>query len=78
MVSSVSLRFRQIRGLANLSPQFFVGTFAVLVGFVLETMAEEDEKEGEADGEPADVEGDPASRPHERLLARTPQTAARG
>ena len=30
-----------VRGLANLSPQFFVGTLAVFVGFLLEIQAEE-------------------------------------
>jgi hypothetical protein len=52
----------QVRGLANLSPQFFVGTFAIFVGFILEIMAEETPGANEADeaakeGE-ADVEGD--------------------
>lgn len=51
-----------VRGLANLSPQFFVGTFAIFVGFILEIMAEETPGANEADeaakeGE-ADVEGD--------------------
>ena len=52
-----------MRGLARLSPQFFIGTFAVFVGFVLETMAEEDPNDGNAEEEgvtasTTDVEAD--------------------
>ena len=39
-----------MRGLANLSPQFFIGTFAVFVGFVLETMGEAEEKVDDPEG----------------------------
>lgn len=45
-----------MRGLAHLSPQFFIGTFAVFVGFVLETMAEGDgvkDGDGAGDGDVA-------------------------
>jgi len=36
----ISVFVDYVRGLARLSPQFFIGTFAVLVGFQLESMAE--------------------------------------
>lgn len=40
-----------VRGLANLSPQFFVGTLAVFVGFLLEIKAEEKADASSAGGE---------------------------
>lgn len=45
-----------VRGLANLTPQFFIGTLCVFIGFLLEIKAEEKPQVGISDGEQSEQE----------------------
>lgn len=56
MMIPLSVFADHIRGLAHLSPQFFVGTFLVFVSYLLESWAEAPDSEEEAEEEAREEE----------------------